>query len=117
MRYLSLISTVMFVKPVSLGLCVSVTPAKNGGCVPSYNVGYFVNYSTGKCAKETQVSNCSAKLMQGPNRTLPWDPQQLNLLVSMRIGNTTKKMDSQTAHQPDTTKSGVFGQIAHLTLW
>jgi len=108
----------MFVKPVSLGLCVSVTPAKNGGCVPSYDVGYFVNYSTGKCAKETRVSNCSAKLTQGLNCTLPYDPQELNLLGSMRIGNTTKrKLDSQTAHQPDTTKSGVFGWIAHLTLW
>ena len=55
--------------------------------------------------------------MRGLNRTLPWDPQELNLLGSMRIGNTTKKLDSQTAHQPDTTKSGGFGRIAHLTLW
>ena len=94
MRYLSLISTVMFVKPVSLGFCVSVTLAKDSGGVPSYNVGHFANYSTGKCAKETQVSNCSAKLMQGLNRTLPWDTQELNLLGSMRIGNTTKKLDS-----------------------
>jgi len=84
---LSLVSTVMLVKPVSLGLCVSV----DSGGVLSYNVGHFANYSTGKCAKETQVSNCSAKLMQGLNRTLLWDPQELNLLESMRIGNMTKK--------------------------
>ena len=43
-----------------------------------------------RCAAETQVSNCSAKLIQGLNSTLPWDPQELNLLGSMRIGNTTK---------------------------
>jgi len=36
------------------------------------------------------MSNCSAKLIQGLNRTLPWDPQELNLLGSMRIGNMTK---------------------------
>jgi len=36
------------------------------------------------------VSSCSAKLIQGLNHTLPWDPQELNLLGSMRIGNTTK---------------------------
>jgi len=69
----------MLVKSVSLGFCVSVTLAKDSGGVPNYNVGHFVNYCTGKCAKETQVSNCSAKLIQG--------------------------------------KSGVFGWIAHLTLW
>jgi len=57
--------------------------------VPSYDVSHFANYSTGRCAKETQVSNCSAKLIRGLNRTLPWDPQELNLLGSMRTGNTT----------------------------
>ena len=57
--------------------------------VPSYDVSHFANYSTGRCAKETHVSNCSAKLIRGLNRTLPWDPQELNLLGSMRIGNTT----------------------------
>jgi len=76
---LSLVSTLTRVKSVSLGFCVSVTLAKDSGGVPSYNVGHFVNYSTGKCVKETQVSNCSAKLIQG--------------------------------------KSGIFGWIAHLTLW
>jgi len=57
--------------------------------VPSYDVSHFANCSTGRCAKETQVSNCSAKLIRGLNHTLPWDTQELNLLGSMRIGNTT----------------------------
>jgi len=45
--------------------------------VPSYNVNHFANYSMGRCATETQVSNCSAKLIQDLNHTLPWDPQEL----------------------------------------
>jgi len=75
--------------------CLSLASATEPFCtclvdVPSYNVDNFANYSTGKCATKTQVSNCSAKLIQCLNRTLPWDPQELNLLRSMRIGNTTK---------------------------
>jgi len=74
--------------------CLSLASATEPFCtsligVPSYDVSHFANYSTGRCAKEIQVSNCSAKLIRGLNCTLPWDPQELNVLQSMRTGNTT----------------------------
>jgi len=58
--------------------------------VPSFNVIHFTNYSEGRCTKAIQMSSCSAELIQGLNCTLPCDPQELNLLGSIRIGNTTK---------------------------
>ncbi|KAM4658291.1 uncharacterized protein AAGF69_008993 [Amazona ochrocephala] len=50
--------------------------------IPGYNENSFKAFSTNNCSKSTTVADCSAKLISGLIKTLPWDPQELNLMAS-----------------------------------
>ncbi|KAK4810707.1 hypothetical protein QYF61_007681 [Mycteria americana] len=58
--------------------------------VPGFKATDFSSFATKNCSRATNVSGCSATLINSLNVTLPWDPQELSLLGSMRIGNKTK---------------------------
>ncbi len=50
----------------------------------------FIGFSNGNCDNMIATSNCSAELVKGLSHSLAWDPQELELLGSMRLGNTSK---------------------------
>lgn len=57
--------------------------------LPWLNVSSFAGYSTGNCTSSHTVANCTAQLLKGLNVTLPWDPQEIQLLGSQAIGNSS----------------------------
>nr|QRI43617.1 envelope protein [Avian leukosis virus] len=61
--------------------------------LPSYQLeefrGYTVNH-TG-CKNDTDAATQTACLIQSLNRTLPWDPQELDILGSQMIKNGTNR--------------------------
>ncbi|KAM4683781.1 uncharacterized protein AAGF69_000462 [Amazona ochrocephala] len=58
--------------------------------IPGYNENSFKAFSTNNCSKSKNVADCSAELISGLNRTLPWDPQELNLMASQAVGNSSQ---------------------------
>ncbi|XP_074991741.1 uncharacterized protein LOC142074773 [Calonectris borealis] len=42
------------------------------------------------------VANCSVQLIRALNHTLPWDPQEIDLLGSEKTGNATDNVTTQT---------------------
>ncbi|KAK4832977.1 hypothetical protein QYF61_026803 [Mycteria americana] len=58
--------------------------------VPGFKANEFSSFAKQNCSQATNVSGCSATLINNLNVTLLWDPQELSLLESMRIGNSSK---------------------------
>ncbi|XP_067153158.1 uncharacterized protein [Apteryx mantelli] len=58
--------------------------------VPSFSAAAFSGFATGDCKKSISTATCSATLINSLNVTLPWNPQELDLLGAMRIGNSSK---------------------------
>lgn len=58
--------------------------------IPGFQEKEFLEYSRNNCSKISKVSECSAALIRGLNVTLPWDPQELELLGSQAIGNASQ---------------------------
>jgi len=49
----------------------------------------MINYTV--CRNETDAATQTARLIQSLNRTLPWDPQELDILGSQMIRNRTTR--------------------------
>lgn len=67
----------------------------------------FVNWTskTINCLNCTEA-NCSVQLIRALNHTLPWDPQEIDLLGSEQIGNATDNITTQTCF--------VFGKFSRF---
>ena len=78
--------------------CLGLQSATSPFCtclvgLPSYQLeefrGYMINYTV--CRNETDAATQTARLIQSLNRTLPWDPQELDILGSQMIRNRTTR--------------------------
>ncbi|XP_064007782.1 lactosylceramide alpha-2,3-sialyltransferase isoform X2 [Pogoniulus pusillus] len=71
--------------------------------IPDLQIDDFKSNSHGKCEQADTISQCTAKLIGGLHVTLPWDPQELELLGSKAI-NPNK---TQTCVYFGSDKAGV----------
>ena len=86
--------------------------------MPGYKEGDFARFSTGSCTNVTATSNCSANLIKGLNHSLPWNPQELELLGSMRVGNTSKNWTQTCFIFGGPLQTGIhFYQARNWTGW
>ncbi|XP_074876943.1 uncharacterized protein LOC142027156 [Buteo buteo] len=58
--------------------------------IPGVEESAFAAYATNNCHSSPTVASCTATLIRSLNTTLPWDPQELELLGAKAVGSTSK---------------------------